>query len=399
MCVFSHCSPQSFLGCGLLLMTLLSCQEHAQEPLYWSVPYADECAFYPVAWQGLLVLPSYCGGEPCLRAVNQLDGEEAWRLRNPALRSLFYNSTPYLGGERLVFAAGNQLLAIALSSGKLVWQYTHPRAGDPYIFGDDQYVYRSYPAAGSNGFEIYQFALDDGKAEHIQTLTVRNSASSLVRSPVSMKQQGSRLLVSSVVDYLAQKGTNSYLLSWDKDQPAEHHKHEIYPDNAKGYGATLPPLYINRHLYCMAYNELVSYDPFGKAEIWRTTLPRELLTSRLSWYDGLLYAATEDAVLYAIEAKSGEIRWKVDIAGTPSRIFHTKAYLFLVGGSDRLLYQISRDKQQVIATYQSRAAPGFERIAYISKDIAILSDGQSWHGIPLTDLPDSLELHQRFDVQ
>ena len=392
MSLFFHLSPQSLIGCGLLMLVLSSCQDEVQEQVYWSVPYADECAFYPVAWKELLVLPSYCEGEPCLRALNQRDGKEVWRLRHPALRSLFYNSTPYLGGERLVFAAGQELLAIAASSGELLWQHTHPRAGDPYLFGDSQYVYRSYPAATNDGFEVYQFALDNGQAEHIQTITVRNSTSSLARSPVCVDQPGSPLLVSPVVDYLPQEGTDSYLLSWRKDQPAEQHKHEVYPNNTKGYGATLPPLRVKSHLYCMAYNEVVGYDLFRKTEIWRTALPRELLTSRLSWHDNQLYAATEDAVLYALDAVNGDIKWKVDIAGTPSRMFHTKDYVFLIGGSDRLLYQVSRDKQQVTATYQNREAKGFRRVAYISASLAVLSDGKWWHGIPLESLGDSLVL-------
>ncbi|NBC05662.1 MAG: PQQ-binding-like beta-propeller repeat protein [Bacteroidetes bacterium] len=393
MSLFSHhLSPQSLIGCGLLLVALLSCQNNAKEQVYWSVPYAEEYAFYPVAWKQLLVLPSYCEGEPCLQAVNQRDGKEAWRLRHPALRSLFYNSTPYLVGEQLVFAAGQHLLAIAASSGELLWQHTHLRSGDPYLFGDSQHVYRSYPAATNKGFEVYQFALDNGQAEHIQTIPVRNSTSSLARSPVCVDQPGSSLLVSSVVDYLPQGGTESYLLSWRKEQPLEQHKHEVYPNNSKGYGATLPPLYVNNHLYGMAYNEVFGYDPFRKTEIWRTALPRELLTSRLSWHDGYLYAATEDAVLYVLDAVHGEKKWEVDIAGTPSRIFHTKDGIFLIGGSDRLLYQVSRDKQQVIAIYQNQEATGFERVAYISKDIAVLSDGKRWHGIPLGSLADSLVL-------
>ncbi len=384
----------------LLLLSLSACQNESSEPFqYWTLPYAGEYVFYPLAWQELIILPASCGGAPCLKAVRRQDGEEVWRLQNDMLQDIFYNTQPHISGELLLMSSGRHLVAVSLMSGTIIWTDTHQSVGDPYLTATDEQAFRTYPAIGQGGFEVYQFQLSNGQKERIQYIPVRNTGSASARPPTPIRLSDSLILVSPVVDYLLREGTHSYLMAWWKSRPTEHHTQQAYPDNAMGYGATLPLMAVGQRIYGVAHDEVICYDPVSNVEIWRVRLPRGLLTSRLSYYDGHLYIASEDAVLHVLDAVTGAMAWEVEIAGTPSRVFHTKDDIFLIGGSDRLLYQISRSRQQKAALYQGPKAKPLVPVAHISEHQALLSDGELWHSIPLNVLADSLPVYKKFSIQ
>jgi outer membrane protein assembly factor BamB len=104
-----------------------------------------------------------------------------------------------------------------------------------------------------------------------------------------------------------------------------------------------------------------------------------------------LFLACEDEKLYAISASTGKLQWSSPIAGTPSRVFHAPEAIYLIGGSDQVLYEVDRHTGQVLGRYAFQGtARKLRRLAYFGHGVAVLNDGHNWQAVPLTALPTQL---------
>lgn len=102
--------------------------------------------------------------------------------------------------------------------------------------------------------------------------------------------------------------------------------------------------------------------------------------------DGL-YCPMEDGYIYKFNLADGSLVWKVKTAATPSRLVSAQDFLFIVGGSDGVLYAISAKDGKVV---KSLKAPNHYYIKnqffrrFIGTDtngeILILFDGNNFRG-------------------
>mgnify|MGYP006266346333 CR=1 FL=1 len=366
---------------------------HEKAPLYsynWVLPASNSFEFYPVGNGGMVILSSDCQEKPCIRAVDLKTGTERWSYTNEHLDQLFYNALIYLDQQYLVLPLGRQLVCLDISNGKAVWEYKADFAGDDYVTGDGRYAYRVYPEANNTAFKVLRFELKTGAKDTVLTQVVRNASHALMRSPV-LAMQNDTFLVSPVIDYLPRKLTNSYILVWKKGDAHHATKHKIAPTNQKGIGAALPPFVKGGASYWVVDKEVVRYNIIEKQEGWRIKLPKGLLTSRLNMVGDTLLMACENEYLYGLSADDGQILWKVETAGTSSRVSSTSRYLFLIGGSDRLLYRINRMNPESIEKYSFKNEKRvLKRVSFVSSQAVILNDGKNWQSIQMNNLSDSL---------
>ena len=128
---------------------------------------------------------------------------------------------------------------------------------------------------------------------------------------------------------------------------------------------------------------LICYDHKHNRICWRRQMPAPMVTSRLVVHDGTLYFAAEDGELYALDSSSGTLLWTAPIGGSPSRVFISGEWLFLVGGSDGILYGIRRSDGAIVLTKraaQHSIAEGiyYQRTCYADEEGVLLFDGEVW---------------------
>ncbi|MEQ8706985.1 MAG: PQQ-binding-like beta-propeller repeat protein [Phaeodactylibacter sp.] len=372
-----------------LLISLSGCSSVLQES--WVVPCSGHFEFYPLNWEQLLILSSSCDSEPCIKAIDLRSGEEAWSLSDTLFKQVYYNFQPYLDERYLVLPVGRELICLSPKTGEILWQSRRSRSGDSHVFGDGQFVYRSYVATSDSAFEWIRFDLDSGRDSLLLMSPVSKASRCLMRSPVPFFDGRDSGLVSPVIDYEPRGLTESYLLLWKQEQSAAAVRHTIYPDNEQGRGPSLPPVVAGKHSWWVASQDVVSFDLANEKIVWRVTLPHGLLTSRLTLHGDNLFLACEDEKLYAIAASTGKLQWSSPIAGTPGRVFHAPEATYLIGGSDQVLYEIDRHKGQVLDRYAFQGTGRkLRRVAYFGHGVAVLNDGRNWQAVPLTALPTQL---------
>jgi outer membrane protein assembly factor BamB len=380
-------------GMLFLLFSVAGCthQEAPTQFYNWVIPASNSFEFYPIRTVETIILSSDCQERPCIRAVDLKTGIERWSYTNEYLDQLFYNALIYLDQQYLVLPLGKQLLCLDIKTGKAVWKYETNFAGDDYVTGDGRYAYRVYPKANGTVLNVLRFKLKTGAKDTVRMQAVRNANYALMRSP-SLAMEKDTFLVSPVIDYLPLELTNSYILAWKKGEAHRAAKYKIAPTNRKGIGAALPPFIKDGASYWVVDKEVVRYNIIKSKENWRRRLPKGMLTSRLNMIGDTLLVACENEYLYGMSANNGQIIWKVKTAGTPSRVASTPGYLFLIGGSDRLLYRISRANPERVEKYTFKNEKRLlKRVSFFSSQAAILNDGNNWHSIPLCNLPDSLQ--------
>lgn len=357
----------------------------------WRSVASESAEFYPLLCNEKVILLSDCLGQPCLKAINWKTGEEHWSLKHSTLDQIFYNCIPFLNDSSLVLPLGRELICVNIDNGSIRWKYRDNHAGDVHVFGNETHCYRSYRGQQDTSFRLLQFDLASGIVDTFSKYPVRKASTSILRSPVPVNIEDTSILVSSVIDHLPKESTESYLLEWPVQFRSNPEKYPVYKKNKKGLGAALPPVVYGYRSYWVAHNQVLCFDHASKTTCWQKSLPKGILTSRLTRWEDKLYIAIENEILYALDLKNGSVQWQVPISGTPGRLFHTQQDIWLIGGADRLLYRVNRQEQTVSQRYKlSGSNKILQRASLITSDFILISDGEYWHAYPINEMEEHL---------
>ncbi|RMG88372.1 MAG: hypothetical protein D6714_00840 [Bacteroidetes bacterium] len=390
--------PARFLTEGLILFTILTCGRTSPGVEVWEVPAAETFKFYPVKSGNVLILPSKCPSGDCILAVDVRSGKKLWSSRDTSFKHLYYNCTPLIRGTSFLLPVKNQLFCFNTSNGSIEWIDNRRETGENHIFGYGNRAFRTYRNMDSNSGDIIRFNIENGDSRLIEAISVRNISTSIVRSPVPCVHGKDTILLTGVTDYTPKEGANSYILLWSLVTPEIKTKYPVYNTDKQGRGPTHHPVVSGNLSFWNIDKDILCFDVVRKMVCWRITLPNSLLTSRMVVDETNLYAACEDGVLYAIELKTGKIKWKTKISTMPGRVFFVRNKIFLIGGGDRAIYEVARENGQVIRKLWLNERYGkLERVSGFFDSGAVISDGKKWRFFN-PEKPDSILFHvQNFD--
>ena len=330
----------------------------------------------------------------CLKAVKVNNGKTVWEWpdRDSMIRKNFYNLTPYLFENILLFPAAKDLIAIDLNTGKTLWHKEKEFSGESHLAGIGSKAVRTYHDVADGFHKVFLIDVDNGNMKEIERIPMLTEGRNHVRSPfIYSSETEDTICVVSVIEYVPRKITKSYLLFWKLNDTSFHKKIPIYKDNLYGDGVTQQCIADEENSYWVANDEVVCVSVDHQDEIWRSKMSMGMLTSRLIMNGNYLYYACEDENLYALDKKSGSVLWSCKIAGTPGRIFINRDVLFITGGSDGRLYQISKETGELISSekiagHDVKKGKYLRRTLFAGQDVLILNDGHSWFGYSIGGL-------------
>ncbi|MCB0587520.1 MAG: PQQ-like beta-propeller repeat protein [Phaeodactylibacter sp.] len=198
------------------------------------------------------------------------------------------------------------------------------------------------------------------------------------------------ICITGTIHFVPRASTKSVLVFWPLNDTSSLKTIEIYPENPSGDGVAHQGIVEGDRTYWVANNQVACIGMEDQNEIWRVSLPRDMLTSRLLLDDGSLFFACENEVLYALDAENGRILWQCPIAGTPSRVHVNKDKLFLIGGSDGNLYIINKKTGTLLFKYEP-AELGIgnrntlKRTFYAGNDKLIVTDYENWRAFDIQE--------------
>lgn len=324
---------------------------------------------------------------PVFYALDMKQGGIRWQGTDTSCSGkVYYNMEPFTSKYGVVVPCGKALKCMDTNTGEIRWSYQ--QSGQPEQLLEPCTSSTFLQAVNDwdgRKSHIYTFNSMDGEAKRIYTIKWPDSSKLLLRTPV--KVDGTLLLFSSI---LMQYGTNKTVAKWHLLNSSTNKiisEGMAYPENNNGYGVTKQPVVIGNKAFMVAYDNVFCVSTTDGKELWRKELPRDMLTAMPIVSENGLFCPMEDGYVYKLNLNNGNVLWKAKIATTPSRPVIIKGLLFIVGGSDGILYVVSTKDGKIVKRLK---APNhhfirnqfFRRFIGVDSEgeILILFDGNSFRG-------------------
>lgn len=268
-----------------------------------------------------------------------------WKL---VLDDLFYSNLKWLkSGDTLILPGERSLASIDIQRGRTNWikDYLH---GEPYLSRFGSLILQSYNHNNKASIKLIDIAtgrtLDDIQLNHPKTGRHR------LRTPEAVSNGGTYLLASVISYFPEEEITYNYIVRVPLDGVRKVDTLQVGPHNPYGFGITKQPIIIGDSSVWLAHNALICIDHNAWKEIWKTSFPRSMLTSRPIVFDRFIYCAMEDGFLYKVEAATGKIVDKRQTSGTPSKLMFNGESIYMVGGGNGEAFQIPLDSEKAMIT-------------------------------------------------
>ncbi|MEM9921033.1 MAG: PQQ-binding-like beta-propeller repeat protein [Bacteroidota bacterium] len=354
--------------------------------LAWEKPSPQGAGIYPIYCNGAVLLSSYTDGQLCIEKISLKNGRHQWQWcdSEKVIPNLYYNLQPYLGKKVLIIPAKNHTVAIDVKSGREKWRHQLFDAAEAHLEACGNKALRTFYDQKNKMARVVAFERQSGNYQQLFEYPLSDSAKTFLRTPVPIVSKQDTSYLSALLVYTFQKQTTeNAILSWRTSKPDTFSKAPIYPDNTNGYGISKQAIVDEGSTYWIASNEIIRWEAEKEEVVWRTDLPRDMLTSRPKLIDQSIYYAGEDGVLYAVNTADGKLQWSTKISGTPSRVFYHKDVLAVVGGGDGLLYLINATNGQLIDKktahgHQLSSGIHFQRPMYLGQDHLLVNDSKRW---------------------
>lgn len=353
--------------------------------LRWQVQLPADAYLYPTLLDSDILLSWNENQRQCFAAINPQKGKlrEQWCCDAELPTLLYYNLQADFLENILLLPAPKSLLAI--NPGKCRTIAMPFESGEAALSTADGMVFRIYFSNGQHRVHITAHDLKKDSFIELTTIDAPDSASIFLKNPfLYFDEQNGKVLATGYTYYwpstrLTRNGVLRIALPEGRilsDQP-------LTPPNSEARGLNQHPIVWGNLSFWTAQTELICYDHVHNSIRWRRQMPAPMVTSRMLVHEGSLYFAAEDGMLYAIALPSGALIWSAQISGSPGRVFPVGDFLFLVGGSDGVLYGIRSSDGTVTLKMRSPEhdiSKGifFQRTAWADENGILLFDGNYW---------------------
>ncbi len=362
-------------------------------PLFNTVKGTAEST-YPILYKHLaLAIKLPRDGSAECYGIDTRKGRVLWkRSLSECASGWYYNLKAYVYDCGVVIPCGNTLINLHPETGQVRAIHEQASSAEPFL----------EPAANKRCFlqavndwhrrvsHLYEVDAESLRSQLLYSLSWPDSAKLLLRTPVALS--ASTLLFTSIT---MAYGSNETTARWHILDRSKGHllaQGMAYPPNREGYGVTKQPLLIGDKVYLVAYDQVFCLSVQSARELWRRTLPRDMLTSAPVVADGDLLCPAEDGYLYKLNLEDGKLLWKTRIAPTPSRPVVVDGVLFVVGGTNGILYAVDvREgtllKQVKAPNHGIEEGHFFRRFlgAGSEQELLLLFDGNSYRGYKIWD--------------
>lgn len=312
---------------------------------------------------------------PVFYALDTKQGRIIWQLTDTVCAGqVYYNMKSYALKQGIVLPCGRVTKCVDINTGKTRW--VSEQSGYPEQFLEPSTRNTFLQAVNDwDGRESYvqEVKAMDGAAKPLYKIRWPGSSKLLIRTPIKVNEE--LLLFTSIT---MRYGTNKTVSKWhllSRSTDKIISEGMAYPENKDGYGVTKQPVIMGDKAFMVAYDHVFCVSTATGKEIWRKTLTRDMLTSSpIAGKDGL-YCPMEDGNLYKLSLEDGNEIWKTNISATPSRPVIVNDYLFIVGGSDGVLYSIST-KDGKIGKILKSPNHDFIRNQFFRRFIGVDSEGE-----------------------
>lgn len=335
---------------GIAVIILLLCpfacskdtsNEEGSEFSPWKTYSAGAFSFYPSYKDQIIILASFCDSLDCITGASIASGKKIWEYTNPALSQIYYNQSIRYFGDIMILPLGSSIVFVDLKDGSTKWKYQPDLRASSEISIYKGFIYRSY--LNGKSVEVHRISIENKVVEVIDSIRVRNYEHFVLIKPDLSMTDGDTSLIYACNAYntLGKSESQVFIKKLNCDSCSTR-SITIYDDWGTGSGIGIPFELSSSSVVLLAGKTLMALDISSEKTLWKKELPNGVLTSRIHICGDSILIACENEVLYCFRVEDGQELWKTGIAGTPSRLIATSESIWLIGGSDGMLYEIEK---------------------------------------------------------
>jgi outer membrane protein assembly factor BamB len=158
------------------------------------------------------------------------------------------------------------------------------------------------------------------------------------------KQQDTILIITNNMYHFGLKQTKTFLTKYNITQKQVLFEKEL--SNSENYGTPCASIIKNGRLYSFLGAKIFCHDLETGEHLWFKELDRPIVSSDPVIANNTLYVNDESKTLSALNLETGQLLWKTATAGTCRDLKYMNEVLYVVGGSDGLLYAVDATNGQ-----------------------------------------------------
>ena len=328
--------------------------------LHLKEPVSNGNLKFPVMYHDNVLVPISNGEEGnYLALLNTIDGQVIWKWRDIFLENEYAEVTYYHQYKNLLtYQNGSRSYCINMDNGETHWKIRRDRSfniqltssgKDFFMFGPD--TIDIYGDRFINFTNIaYKIDIENGDIVEKLAANFTYEQPYCARgvdfvNPVPQREH--LLLVSyfeNLPDWIMQSYFGLYdtnLAEWVWDKVL------ITPPKINNI-VDYPPQILNDRIYAVVDNHIVCHDLTTGIQIWKRGFTNNFLFSGFIIEDGRLIANNEDCFAVCLELITGQELWRVNTAGTSGRMSYLNGIVYFAGGSDDKLFAIEATTGKIV---------------------------------------------------
>ena len=330
--------------------------------LHNGLPYSNSYIKYPVIYKNSILVPTTSdGSRRNLSAIDVKSGKVLWCWDDSFCNGTrYFNITDYAIYDNLLIIQPGSSYCINLNNGTTFWKFIRDRslASEVTIMGDKFFNFG--PIFSYEGTEMAAYIGDIEYGENL-TPKIRVDLPDDIDYPdgnwgpkfkggviyLNNLPDNDKLLLVSHFTVLADWTYFSYFSLYHTE--TEEWVWENQSINAKPYETfdAKPQIY-NGKIYANVGFAIVCHDLVTGEQLWRRDFNNDFLFSGFLIEGGRLIANNEDCFAVCLDAETGHELWRVRTAGTSSRMSYLNGIVYFVGGSQPYLFAIEASTGKIV---------------------------------------------------
>ena len=325
--------------------------------LHEKEPASNGYITFPIMYNENILVPITNGEEGnFLALMNTSDGKVLWRWRDVFIEYEYAEITYYHQYKNLItYQNGGRSYCINMDNGKTHWKIRRDRSFDIRInsFGQNYFTYGPIKNNSEKYHEDITSFIGDIQTGIISEFLYPDFNYEFPDSwrgvlYINQISSNSNLFVVSyfenLEDYVIQPYFGLYdnnLKEWVWDKilimPPKH-------SNVIDWS----PIIENNKIYAVVGTHIVCHDLETGKQLWKREFEGNFLFTGFIVEEGKVIANCEDCYAYGLDAETGNILWSVRTAGTSSRMSYLNGIVYFAGGSIRRLFAIEAASGKIL---------------------------------------------------
>ncbi len=384
-----------FFGCSCTKEDTISLEKEGtivvQKPYLWwnkEEEHGQSIVTKNLIFNKSFIAETHQNGKSFLSLQQCIDGKILWKWNDYINNDIAIRSS-YFYKNLFIFQSGPRTYCIDLLNGKTKWKKTWENSFNKIESGYDDFCFLlQYYANDNSDFPgYYKIDINTGniseknipKFENYKAKNVLGQLG-LVSSVDPIKSNDVNYLLITYAEPVDLYSYNSFISLYNDNEKKWIYEYNQISDYQGVDGAKI----VDDKIYYDKGHSIFCYNYLTKDSLWNVEFKGGFLFGGYIYDNGTLYCAAETDGYYALDAETGDIKWKGERSpGTSSHMAILNGVLYYINGADGRLWALDAATGKTLWRLKSPDNFGFKREINVMPGDGIRKGyvlTSTWHG-------------------